>query len=188
MEKPKNLYAWPMDMNKGVGVLGGWGVKGEKLGNCNSIINEIIKKKKRNPHMLQPFQAPCLCQPSSSLSTSASLHSLYQSCRVRELLKPCEGGGKPWAETQARLPSHLHLSGPTQACAYWMWQATPRSLQGFQATSERPTSVKNLGFPTLSLSQGFHLELEVGHLSGCCFLLAFFQFSSAIEVFLYFLF
>ena len=38
MEKPKNLYTWPMDMNygeellEGTGVPGGGGTKGEKLG------------------------------------------------------------------------------------------------------------------------------------------------------------
>ena len=47
MEKPKNLYARPMDMNYGGGMMVGGGYlaernKGEKKwDNCNSMINKI---------------------------------------------------------------------------------------------------------------------------------------------------
>ena len=48
MEKPKNLYVQPMDMNYGEGMWVGVGVQGsgEERGekdwdNCNSIINKI---------------------------------------------------------------------------------------------------------------------------------------------------
>lgn len=37
--------------------------------------------------------APCVCQSSISLSTSACLHTLLLSYGLWELLKPCEGGG-----------------------------------------------------------------------------------------------
>ena len=64
MEKPKNLYVQPMDMNQGQGMLegvggAGWkGIKGrKKWDNCYSIINKIyflkinkytsLKKKKK---------------------------------------------------------------------------------------------------------------------------------------------
>ena len=57
MEKPKNLYVWPMDMNLERGNAGGsgfagWrGIKGiKKWDNCNSIINKIYLKKGSNPY------------------------------------------------------------------------------------------------------------------------------------------
>ena len=52
MKKPKNLYVWPIDMNKGGGMLveGGYRAernKGEKKwDNFNSVINEIYFKNK----------------------------------------------------------------------------------------------------------------------------------------------
>ena len=56
MEKPKNLYARPMDMNlrrRGIGgrkaeSVGG-GQRGKKWDNCNSITNRIYLKKEFLP-------------------------------------------------------------------------------------------------------------------------------------------
>ena len=51
MEKPKNLYVRPMDMNKGGGAnvggkgcAGQRGINGGKWDNCNSLINKIYLK------------------------------------------------------------------------------------------------------------------------------------------------
>lgn len=126
------------------------------------------------------------------------LHLCKHSARhvgLQEPLKPCEGRRKPGAEPQAHLSCNLHLPElpHSRACCMWHWatcQATPRSSQVFQATQREANHCLDvLVFPAYPYHHCL-LGFLPGpgsrtYVSGCLFLL---HFTSALEVFLHFLF